>query len=86
MRSRASSHTVSVESRVRGGLCVGRQFWSYADTVESGIGAWFPSFRARGEPWDSLWYIFLGMPMVYAVKAGLSYTDARRPWRWGAFR
>lgn len=43
----------------------------------------FRHFRREGRPWDSLWYIFLGMPIICAVVAGLSYTDARRPWGWG---
>ena len=48
-----------------------------------GPGPWFPSFQARGELWGSLWYIFLGIPIIRAMVAGLSYTDPRRLWCWG---
>ena len=37
------------------------------------------------ETWDSLWYIFLGTPIVSAVAAGLGYLVPTRLWRWGFF-
>ncbi len=64
---------------------MGRQFWLYAAAVVSGMGAWSLVSAVWGEreACDSPWYIFLGLPIICAAAAGLSYTDPRRPWRWG---
>lgn len=57
----------------------------YAAAVGLGIGVWVlvSAISGEKEAWDSPWYTFLGMPIVCAAAAGLSYADPTRPWRWG---
>jgi len=64
---------------------VGRQIWLFTASVGLGIGAWVlvSAISGEREAWDSPWYLFFNMPIVCAAAPGLSYTDARRPWRWG---
>lgn len=62
-----------------------RQLWLYAAAVGSGVGVWVLVCVVSGEreAWDSPWYMFVGMPVVCAVAAGLGYLEPARPWRWG---
>ena len=64
---------------------MGRQSWLYAAAVGSGIGVWVSVCAVSGEQeaWDSPWYMFIGMPVVCAVAAGLGNAEPVKPWRWG---
>jgi len=67
---------------------VGRQFWLFVSAIGFGIGVWVLICAVSGEreAWDSPWYLFVGMPVVCAVGAGLGYAEPVKPWRWGCFQ